>query len=79
MLQCTVPTNKFTFTAVILQKQGTYLQFQIATICSKMIQITNRKVRWRDNEIYFTNILGIHKNLIDLYVSIAFFDKLSTI
>ncbi len=26
-----------------------------------MIQITNRKVRWRDNEIYFTNILGIYK------------------
>ena len=33
--ECTIPTNKFKFTSVILQKEGTYLQFQNAKILKK--------------------------------------------
>jgi hypothetical protein len=33
-----------------------------------MIQITNRKVRWKDNEVYFTDVLIIdQKNCEILY------------
>lgn len=30
----------------------------------KLIQITNRKVPWRDDEIYLTDVLDIYKNYI---------------
>lgn len=59
--QSTVPINNFKFTAVILHKSSKahISNVKLPAFVHNMIQITNCKV-WRDNEIYFINMLGIY-------------------
>ena len=44
-----------------------------------MIQITNHKVHWKDNKVYFADVLISDQKIVKFYINIAFLDKLSTI